>query len=80
METETQERFKRIETNLDIVSLALRKLTESLDRNVTSQETLTQAIHLFIDASDARMGRIEESLNALIRAITADHSNGKGKH
>jgi hypothetical protein len=31
----------------------------------------------FARSSDTRMRRIEENLDALIRAITAEHSNGK---
>jgi hypothetical protein len=32
-----------------------------------------------IDAADARMKRIEENLDGLIRVITREHSNGKGR-
>ena len=39
---------------------------------------LTDAIAQQSEAADLRMKRIEENLDGLIRAITADHSNGKG--
>jgi len=32
-----------------------------------------------VDAADARMKRLEENLDGLIRAITAEHQNGKSK-
>jgi hypothetical protein len=48
-----------------------------------TQETigsLATSIGKYIDAADARMKRLEENLDGLIRAITAEHSNGKSKH
>jgi hypothetical protein len=36
-----------------------------------------EAIRQYVDAADARMKRIEENLDGLIRAITREHSNGK---
>lgn len=38
-----------------------------------------EAITRYVEAADARMKRIEENLDALIRAITAEHKNGKGQ-
>lgn len=32
----------------------------------------------YVQASDARMKRLEENLDGLIRAITREHTNGKG--
>ena len=46
--------------------------------NATIRE-LASAVTRYVDAADARMKRIEENLDALIRAITMEHSNGKGK-
>jgi hypothetical protein len=40
---------------------------------------LTDAIAKYTEASDQRMTRMEANLEALIRAITAEHSNGKGQ-
>jgi hypothetical protein len=33
-----------------------------------------------VDAASARTTRLEDNLDALIRAITAEHSNGKSQH
>jgi hypothetical protein len=33
----------------------------------------------FLSAADARMTRIETNLDGLIRAITAEHTNGKSQ-
>jgi len=42
-------------------------------------EHLDAAVTRFIDSADTRMKIIERNLDALIRAIMAEHSNGKGK-
>ena len=42
--------------------------------------TLTESVTRYTDAADARMRRIEENLDGLIRAIAAEHTNGKTKH
>jgi hypothetical protein len=41
---------------------------------------LMSTVSAFVDSSDAHMKRIEQNLDALIRAITAEHSNGKSSH
>jgi hypothetical protein len=46
------------------------------DRSIT---TLNESIARYIDSADAGRKRIEASLDALLRAIAAEHSNGKGK-
>jgi hypothetical protein len=79
MDNETEKRFERIETNLDLVTVALRKITDGLDRNITAQMSLNESISRYVDAADARMKILEKNMDALIRAITAEHSNGKGK-
>jgi len=40
---------------------------------------LDERIAAFIDAADTRMKRIEENLDGLIRAITAEHQNGQSQ-
>jgi ABC-type transporter Mla subunit MlaD len=62
----TNTRFTRLEN-------ALEKTNEALSH---TNEVLAQ----FQQSSDARMRRIEENLEALIRAITSEHTNGKGSH
>ena len=82
----SDERFERIETDLMVVSQALVQ-TQSLLRTMAEEQVRLQAIvssmatsiDRYADAADARMKRIEENLDGLIRAITAEHSNGKGK-
>lgn len=41
---------------------------------------LAESIGQYVDAADARTRRLEDNLDALIRAITAEHSNGKSQH
>ena len=71
------------ETVLAIAQAQLRTQTamESLTQaQVRTQETisgLAESIGRYIDAADARMRRLEENLDGLIRVITAEHSNGK---
>ena len=38
---------------------------------------LAATVGKYVEASDARMKRLEENLDGLIRAITSEHSNGK---
>jgi hypothetical protein len=75
----TDERFERIETDLAGVTAILRTVAENQARQSEALIQITESFSKYIDQSDARMKRIEENLDGLIRAITADHSNGK-KH
>lgn len=65
-----EERFERIET-------ALYGLVETQRIGQQSLATLTESISRYVDAADARMRRLEENLDGLIRVITAEHTNGK---
>ena len=81
------ERFERIETGL-------ARLIEVQNRNADTLGDLMKSVGAYVDSANARMQdnearakdheartkRTEELLDALIRAITADHSNGKGSH
>jgi len=49
------------------------RMTRTEDSLARTRELLEH----FVESSDIRMRRIEENLDALIRAITAEHSNGK---
>jgi len=40
-------------------------------------ETMAQSMIKYIDGSDARMTRMEQNLDLLIRTITTEHTNGK---
>jgi len=67
-----EERFERIERNLEATTAAQVRLTESM---ISMNESITR----YVDASNARMTEIERSLKDLIRAITMEHKNGKQK-
>jgi hypothetical protein len=46
-------------------------------RTDKSVNELAVTVTRYGDAADARMKRIEENLDGLIRAITSEHSNGR---
>jgi septal ring factor EnvC (AmiA/AmiB activator) len=46
---------------------------------IESQMVLSQRVAEYVADSKERMKQLEASLDALIRIITAEHSNGKGK-
>ena len=63
---------------------AMDVLVEAHTLSQRKLETLMESISKYVDASSefvteskARTKRLEENLDALIRAITAEHSNGK---
>jgi len=81
-----EERFERIETNLQLTSELQTKLVEAQLRLTESVSKLTESVAAHVDESRAyvaesraRMAQIEANLDALIRAITAEHKNGKQK-
>jgi hypothetical protein len=53
------------------------QLSRSSAMNSETLSQLNQTVNKIIDSSDARMKRIEQNLDALIRAIKAEHSNWK---
>jgi len=55
----------------------LKVLIEGQTRTDHSVNELAITVNRYVDAADARMRRIEENLDGLIRAITREHSNGK---
>ena len=63
---------------------AMEGLVEAHTLSQRKLETLIESISKYVDASaefvtesKARTKRLEENLDALIRVITAEHSNGK---
>jgi hypothetical protein len=56
---------------------AMSGLVESHTLTQRSLATLTASIAGYVDQSNARVKRLEENLDALIRAIISEHSNGK---
>jgi hypothetical protein len=83
-----------IEAQFAAIAATLQVLAEAQVRTQTATEGLVQAqthtqeaiaemaasVGKYVEAADARMTRLEENLDGLIRAITAEHSNGKSKH
>jgi hypothetical protein len=79
MDQETRERFERIEANLETTSgLQTKVVAAQLDTQKAIIE-LTAAVTRYVDSATERMKTMEANLDALIRAITADHSNGRTK-
>ena len=78
-----EQRIEHIEGELAGITAILRGVAEIQQRQTVSMSQLTETISHLADsavAADARTTRIEENLDGLIRAITAEHGNGKGKH
>jgi septal ring factor EnvC (AmiA/AmiB activator) len=87
----TEQRLERIETDLAATTATLRvqaesvnqltgsvsQLTVSISQLTGSVSQLAEVVSHYIDGADARMKRIEENLDGLIRAITAEHTNGR---
>jgi hypothetical protein len=52
-------------------------LVEGQMRTDKSVNEFAVTVTSYVDAADARMKRIEENLDGLIRAISSEHSNGR---
>ena len=81
-----EDRFQRIEGSLQALAesqLALQAaiggLIEAQTCNQDTLRVLTESVSQSVSAADARMTRIETNLDGLIRAITAEHTNGKSQ-
>jgi len=82
------------EEHLGAITVTLQALAEAQLRTQAATEGLVKAqtqtqetigsmafsIGKYVDATDAHMKRLEENLDVLIRAMTAEHSSGKTKH
>jgi hypothetical protein len=82
----SDERFERIEKTLQIVAdgfvanqSLLTSVIGSQARTHEMVADLVESVEQYVDAADARMKRIEVNLDGLIRAITAEYTNGKSK-
>jgi len=62
-----------------VQSRNLGALTETVTILGNKLLTLTDGISAYVADSQERMKQLEANLDALIRIITAEHSNGKGK-
>ena len=68
----TEERFKRIETDLAGTTGILKIVAEIQQRQAESLIQITESISKYVDDSNARMKRLEENLDGLIRVIAAE--------
>ena len=74
-----EERFERIENGWLEIQHALKTTIDAQTRTNQTIASVAESIARYADAADARMRRLEENLDGLIRAIAAEHSNGKSK-
>ncbi len=75
-----EERLDRIENGWLEIQQALKAVTQSQINTNEKIGSLIESIGKYVDSASARTSRLEENLDALIRAITAEHSNGKSQH
>jgi hypothetical protein len=74
-----EERFERIEATMERV-VELQEINQkTLGTLVKSIAGFVDSSNAYVQASNARMLQMEANLDALIRAITMEHSNGKGE-
>jgi hypothetical protein len=76
----TDERLERIEYGWLEIQQALKAVIQVQTNTNERIASLAESIGQYIDAADARTRRLEDNLDALIRAIAAEHSNGKSQH
>lgn len=76
----TEERLERIENGWLEIQQALKAVIQVQTNANERLATLTESIGQYVDAASARTTRLEDNLDALIRAITAEHTNGKSQH
>jgi len=81
------------QANMQNLSGAVERLTDGQQSLVDAHKSLVEAhkglveahkrteesLQRYIEAADARMRQMEANLDALIRIITAEHSNGRGQ-
>ena len=83
----TEERLENIENGWLDIQQALKTIIQVQINTNQNLATIAESFGQFVDAANARtsrlednLARLEDNLDALIRAITAEHSNGKGQH
>ena len=76
----TEERMERIENGWLEIQQALKTVIQVQTNTTERIASLAESIGQYVDAAEARTRRLEDNLDALIRAITAEHSNGKSQH
>lgn len=86
-----EERLERVVTALsgmveaqrmhaETVSQLMQAVGAFIDSSDARITRIEQKIDAFVDSADVRMTRTEQNLDVLIRAITAEHSNGGTTH
>lgn len=75
-----EEQLTAIASTLQAVVNAQLAMTNAQTRTQETIADMAASIGKYMDAAEARTKRLEENLDGLIRAITAEHSNGKTKH
>jgi methyl-accepting chemotaxis protein len=81
---------ERVNATIGSLGERVNALTDTVNTLSDTVDKLTGTVELYFDRADARFARIEErfdarferieaNLDALIRAITAEHKNGKGQ-
>ncbi|MBZ5728003.1 MAG: hypothetical protein LAP87_23800 [Acidobacteriia bacterium] len=87
MDLDVAERFEPIQAILLTAAQEIAKTQAAMTVVVQSQArlqemigSLTESVSRYVETSDARLTRIEENLDGLIRAITAEHENGRQKN
>jgi hypothetical protein len=72
-----EQRLERIENGWLEIQQALKAVIQVQTNTNERIASLAESIGVYVGAADARTRRLEDNLDALIRAITAEHSNGK---
>jgi hypothetical protein len=68
----------RFARHMEFSDVRFGRFEEAHLRTEQAIANLSANVDKYVAAADARMLRIEENLDGLIRAITREHSNGKG--
>lgn len=68
-----------METALRGLFEAQRLNSENLGKLILTVDRFIEGTNTYVQAANARMQQMEANLDALIRIITAEHKNGKGK-
>lgn len=70
---------EEMETALRGLFEAQRLNSENLGKLILTVDRFIEGTNTYVQAANARMQQMEANLDALIRIITAEHKNGKGK-
>jgi hypothetical protein len=73
------ERMERLADAQLHTETALGKLAEAQIRTQDAIIQLAASVGNYVEAGNERMKQLEANLDGLIRAITREHSNGKGQ-